>query len=373
MAQFSEELKKLLENAVLNDDVKTSIQEAWDVKVQEVREQAAAEIRDEFSRKFEKDKNEIVEAMNAMIQESLDAKSAELEAEKQVVIAEQVRLRDIGMNASEQFENYCKNVLVREMIEFREDRKSVATTLKDMESFVINSLTKELAELHEDAKKLAEERVEFKVQSRKELDKTKENFVKESAEIFDSFINDVLTNELNQLRDDITEAQKNQFGLKIFEAFASEFGCKFFNESKEIKNLLSSVKERDQKLEEANKEIAKRDEMISEANKKVQISEARIAREKAMGGLLQTLAGEKRGLMEDLLKDVPTAKLTEAYNKFLPAVIESDGSKGSKTVALVEKTGDKRNVNAEEQKKSADAIYDIVNRARTIKTFDKVL
>ena len=48
----------------LTEEVKAGIQEAWEGKLPEARDQLTAELREEFAQRYEHDKGQIVEAMD---------------------------------------------------------------------------------------------------------------------------------------------------------------------------------------------------------------------------------------------------------------------------------------------------------------------
>ena len=52
-------LKPLLDSGIVNEETKNEIQSAWESKLNETREEIRGELRDEFSRRYEHDKNTI--------------------------------------------------------------------------------------------------------------------------------------------------------------------------------------------------------------------------------------------------------------------------------------------------------------------------
>ena len=64
-------IKPLLESGIVNETTAQAINEAWEVKLNEAREQVRMELREEFAQKYEHDKNVMVEAKNI---ETLSAK-----------------------------------------------------------------------------------------------------------------------------------------------------------------------------------------------------------------------------------------------------------------------------------------------------------
>ena len=71
-------LKTLFENDVVSEEVRNEIQEAWETKdSKKIVNQATAELREEFAKKYEHDKSTMVEAIDSMISERLAEEIAE--------------------------------------------------------------------------------------------------------------------------------------------------------------------------------------------------------------------------------------------------------------------------------------------------------
>lgn len=375
---MTDALKKVLEGISLSDSAKAAIADAWETKLQEAREELAATLRDEFSLKYEKDKGELVNAMDAMIGETLNAQVEELAEAKKATMAEKAKTKKKMDEVITTLHAFIKEQLTKEVEEFRKDRQATAAKVSEIDKLVNEALTKELEEYHDERRKLAEDRVQNKINAKKELAEAKKKMIGEMATICEQFIREHLTEEMKQLKGELTEAKKKHFGMKIFEAFAAEFGSSFFQERKEISKLLKVVEEQNKKLKEAFEEIAKRDTMISETKNKLKINEDRQTRSKKMDELCGSLTGKKRKLMEELLEKVPTQKLEESFKIYLPPVLE-DGVKPasvaaseSQAPALKEVTGDKENLmskgNAPEGKK---VINEVVSKFRNMETYSQ--
>lgn len=352
---MTDALKKVLEGVTLSDVHKAAIVEAWETKIQEAREELAASLRDEFSVKFEKDKSEIVEAIDLMVRDSLKAKVSELEEAKKIAISEAVNAKASTSATLEAFEAFAKDRLNAEISEFKDDRTKTTAKISEFDAFVNETLQSELKGLHEDRQKLIEDRVAIRINANKKLAETKKKLVNEMTKTCHSFIRGYITEEMTKLKGELLEARKKQFGMKVFEAFAAEFGTSFFNERKEMQKLLKVISEQNKKIEESKKELAKKDTMISESTNKAKIIADRLARTKQMNELCGSLAGSKRKLMEDLLEKVPTIKLTESFNAYLPAVISAENKNQmiSETKTLKEVTGNKENLMSKALKENA--------------------
>ena len=373
---MTDALKKVLEGISLSDSAKAAIADAWETKLHEAREELAAQLRDEFSLKYEKDKGELVEAMDTMISDTLNTQVKELAEAKKDTMAEKAKAKKKMDEVVNTLHAFIKEQLTKEVVEFRKDRQAVKAKVSEVDKLVNEALTKELEEYHDERRKLAEDRVQHKINAKKELAETKKKMIGEMATICEKFITEYLTEEMGQLKGELIESKKKHFGMKIFEAFAAEFGSSFFNERKEINKLLKVVEEQNKKLKEAFEEIAKGKNTITESTNKLRIVEDRHARTNQLNELCGSLTGSKRRLMEELLEKVPTQKLTESFKIYLPTVLEGGqkpsaaAATESQAPALKEVTGDKENLmskgNAPADKK---VINEVVSKLRNMETY----
>ena len=60
-------IKELFGTEVLSEEVQSQLQEAWDNQANVLREEVEANLREEFSQRYEHDKGLIVEAADKMI------------------------------------------------------------------------------------------------------------------------------------------------------------------------------------------------------------------------------------------------------------------------------------------------------------------
>ena len=78
-------IKPLLDSNLITEETRQEINEAWEAKLNEAREQARAELREEFAQRYEHDKIVMVEALDKMVTEGLAAEIAQVQAEKQAL------------------------------------------------------------------------------------------------------------------------------------------------------------------------------------------------------------------------------------------------------------------------------------------------
>ena len=89
-------------------------------------------------------------------------------------------------------------------------------------------------------------------------------------------------------------------------------------------------------------------------------------RQVALDELLSPLNEEKAEIMRNLLESVQTPRLKNAFEKYLPAVLENRSVKASKTViteSLSEVTGDK-SARSQEQDNEAEENSNVIDLKR---------
>ena len=59
-------ISKLVESGAISEDVQKGIQEAWDSKIKENKEVVGAELREEFAKRYEHDKSNMIEAIDTV-------------------------------------------------------------------------------------------------------------------------------------------------------------------------------------------------------------------------------------------------------------------------------------------------------------------
>ena len=163
---------------------------------------------------------------------------------------------------------------------------------------------------------------------------------------------------MSQLKEDIESARTNNFGRRIFEAFAQEFQHSYLNEKSETARLLKIVDKKEQEIAEAQEALNSTKAIVESKEREIRIAADRAERTKVMSELLAPLSAEKRAVMGELLESVQTAKLANAFDKYLPAVMEGTSSKKKQVIAeSTEATGDREVKNQPEA--GFDNIVDI--------------
>ena len=338
-------IKPLLESGLINEEIGTELNKVWESKLTEAKDQVRAELREEFAQRYEHDRLVMVEALDKMVTEGLSTEIQEFHAERQAISEDRVKAKLKLQENATKFNDFMVTKLAEEIKELRNDRKIQLENQKKLEKFVTHALAREIKEFAVDRQQVVEAKVKLVAEGRKQLNALKAKFVAESAKRVSGAVSTHLKGELSQLKEDIKSARENNFGRKLFEAFASEFSVTHLNEKAETRKLMVQLAEKDRKLAESANVIAKASKLVEAKEREVRIIKESTQREKEMGELLSTLNEEKASVMRSLLESVQTPKLKNAFDKYLPAVLntgsEKKASKTALTESVVEVTGNK--------------------------------
>lgn len=337
-------IKPLLDSGIINEDTGREINEAWESKLNEARDQVRAELREEFAQRFEHDKTVMVEALDRMVTEGIATEIQGLAAEKQALAEDRVKFQRKMSESATKFNNFMVSKLAEEIGELRKDRKMHNEGLEKLEKFIVAALAEEIMEFAQDKREVVETKVRLVREARAQLETLKTRFVKESAAKMSRSVSKHLKAELSQLHEDIKVARENNFGRKIFEAYAAEFGSTYLNENAEIRKLSRIVAEKNNQLAEATKTMAKAKSLVESKEREIRVIKESNVRQETLEELLSPLNEEKRSVMRNLLESVQTARLKSAFEKYLPAVLaEGKAAKTKQVIAesRVEVTGDK--------------------------------
>ena len=334
-------ISKLVESGAISEDVQKGIQEAWDLKIKENKEQVGAELREEFAKRYEHDKANMIEAIDTMMNEKLSEEITKFVEDRKALAQEKIAYKENVGKHSAKLESFILSKLNEELKELHSDRKGVHENFKKMEEFVVNALAKEIKEFHEDKKGVVETKVKLVAEAKKQMAKMKEAFITRSAKVVESAVNKKLAEELKSLKEDITAAREVNFGKKIFEAFASEYQNSYLNEKSETSKLMKVVDETTLKLKDAEKVIEEKqaviESKIAESKRQADLME----RKEKMAEMLKPLGKEKSEVMSQLLESVSTAKLEASFNKYLPHVMADKAVTKEGAKILSESGGDR--------------------------------
>jgi hypothetical protein len=244
---MEEILKKLLEAEILSEDTKQDLTEAW--------------------------------------QEAVKAKTAELREEAMLEV--RAELAD----------------------QWVKEREALVTKL---DAFVSEQLETEFNELRSDIESFRDLEAEYAGKLVSEKQKISEQMTQELdilVDKIDAFFEQRLTEELEELREDLQVVRENEFGRKLFEAFVNEYAKSYVDEDA-IQSKLTITESKLQDVQKRLQEMEKEKEVL--------------LREQKMEELLKPLSGSKREQMQFVLQNIETKKLDEAYNHFINRVLKED-------------------------------------------------
>jgi hypothetical protein len=345
-------IKPLLDSGLINEDVGQELNEAWESKLSEAREQVRAELREEFAQRYEHDKTVMVEALDRMVTEGLTTEIRAVQAEKQALAEDRVKFQVKIKESATKFNNFMVSKLAEEIGELRKDRKAHNEGFGKLEKFVVEALAQEITEFQQDKRDLVETKVRLVREARGKLEQLKTKFVSESSAKLSRAVAGHLKAELTQLKEDIQVARENNFGRRIFESYAAEYGSTYLNENVEVRKLQSMVSDKNRQLAEAVKVAGEKQSLVESQKREIRMIKESNQRASTMEELLSPLNQEKRELMQNLLEGVQTSRLKNAYEKYLPAVLNGASANSRKVISesVREVTGDKTVKAAEEDR-----------------------
>jgi hypothetical protein len=332
-----EAFKKLVESGVMTEETTQVVEAAFAQKIQETRDQVTAELREEFAQKYNHDKSVMVEAIDRMLADRLTVEMTELHEDKIALDEAKALYRQRISEDAKKLEGFVIKQLGKELAEFQGDRKKVSENFSKLEQFVVHALSNEIKEFAVDKRDLAETKVKLVREAKGKFEEIKQAFVQRAAQVVENTVTRKLTTEIKQLKEDIDSSRNNDFGRKIYEAFAQEFAGSYLNEKSETSKLLKIINKKEQELAEAKQAITEKATLVESTQREIRVTKDLMERKAVMGELLAPLGADKREIMKELLESVQTKKLNEAFDKYLPAVMEGQSRKiADKKVILSE-------------------------------------
>jgi len=332
-------ISKLVESGAISEDVQKGIQEAWDSKIKENKEVVGAELREEFAKRYEHDKANMIEAIDKMMTDKLSEEITKFVEDRKALAQEKIAYKENVGAHSAKLESFILSKLSEELKELHGDRKGVHENFKKMEEFVVNALAKEIKEFHEDKKGVVETKVKLVAEAKKQMAKMKEAFITRSAKVVESAVNKKLAEELKSLKEDISMAREVNFGKKIFEAFASEYQNSYLNEKSESAKLMKVVDETALKLADAEKAVKEKQAVIESKEAESKRQADLMERKEKMAEMLKPLGKAKGEVMSQLLESVQTDKLQASFDKYLPHVMNEQKAESTAKVVMTEASG----------------------------------
>lgn len=192
--------------------------------------------------------------------------------------------------------------------------------IEALDAKVSEVLTAELNELRESIESFRDLEIEYAeklVEAKTDMASQLKGDISTLVEKMDKFLEIRLNEELEELREDISVVKKNEFGRKVFESFVSEFKKHY-----EVEDTSTSSK-----LEETEQRLADALVALEETEQRI----AKMERSKKLEQVLTPLSGRTREVMEAILKSVDTGMIEEAYKTYIGRVVKETSGE-TKTV-----------------------------------------
>jgi len=365
-------LKPLLDNGIINEDTRREITEAWEARLSEAREQIRVELREEMATRYEHDKKVMVEALDKMVTESLTKEIDEFVGEKQAMVEDRVKVKNHMMESAGRFNDFMVKKLAEEVKELHNDRTVQKENYQRLEKFIVRALAEEIREFAQDKQAVVETKVRLVAEAKSKLESIQKRFIENSARLVKESVTQKLGAELTQLREDIQAARENMFGRRIFEAFASEFSLTHLNENIELQKLKKQLDKQQEQLAEAIAEKQQAKQIVESREREIRVIKENQDRKAVMDELLGNLVKEKQSVMRELLESVQTPKLKTAFEKYLPAVLNSGAVKVEAEAKVLtesrsEVTGDKTAKPAAAQETATETNVVVLKRLAGLK------
>jgi hypothetical protein len=256
--------------------------------------------------------------MDELLKKLLEAEVLTEETKSEIETAVKARIDETMALAREEATATVTAELNEQWITERE------TLIEALDAKITEALTEELDDLRNDISRfrdLEAEHAENLVEAKSALAEQLKGDVTELIEKLDSFLEIRLASELEELREDFDAVKKQQFGKTVFEAFVTEFK-KHYTEDNSAEARLT---ETEQRLDDTIN-------ALELAEKKT----AKLERSMKLESVLSPLTGKTREVMEAILKNVETQMLDEAYKTYVGRVLKETSEKEEATPVLAE-------------------------------------
>lgn len=356
---------KLMESLnITSADAKNAFNDLMKEKVAQIRREVRQEVFEEFAKQSKQDKEQIVESLNQITMKTIAEEKKKNDFHRKDLIKQKLALKEAKENLDREIadrtaliqENFNKKLadsiesmkktyeeekanfiekasafinesVKKEMIELNNDKRQLQESLEQFGKFISEQVTEQVRSHKEEMKSMDALRVRMVKESAEKLAEAKKKFFMEAAEKMEKFTNAAVARELAEFRKDIAESRKNNFGSKIFEAFAREFAIKFFNEDKVVKSMMESVKSSQNRLNHSNKVLESQLNDAKEQIKNLSVVNNKLSRDKIINESVAHLSKDKQDMIKNIVKEVPTEKLQESINKYIPMILNNSVDK----------------------------------------------
>jgi ATP-dependent Clp protease adapter protein ClpS len=199
-------LKNLFENNVVSEEIKESIEAAWEARIVENRNQVTQQLREEFAQRYEHDRQVMVEAIDRMLGDQLKEEIQQFVEDRNQLAEAKARYAVKMHNDAKLMKEFVTRQLASEVKELHEDQVQMASKFHTLEKFVVEALAQEIAEFHTDKQDIAEMKVRLVREGRQALASMKEQFIKRAATLVENTVEKTLTKEIGQLKESIKQA-----------------------------------------------------------------------------------------------------------------------------------------------------------------------
>jgi len=310
-----EALKSLFENNVVSEDVRAEIENAWEKRIVENREQVTQQLREEFAQRYEHDKSLMVEAVDRMLGDQLREEIAQFVEDRKQLAEAKAKVMVKAKKDAQTMKEFIVRQLATEVKDLHEDQKQMAEKFITLEQFVVEALAQEIAEFHTDKQEIAETKVRLVREGREAFGKVKEQFIKRAAGLVESAVEQTLTKEIGQLKEDIEAARRNDFGRKLFEAFANEYQTSYLSERSETSKLLKVIDLKELEVAQAKHAVVEAKQLAESKEQQIKALVESRERQEVMSELLAPLARDQKVIMTELLESVQTPKLRNSFSR----------------------------------------------------------
>jgi len=152
-------IKPLLDSNLITEEIGKELNEAWETRLNEAREQVRAELREEFAQRYEHDKTVMVEALDRMVTEGLEEQIRGVADERRALAEDRVKFQNKMKESAQKFNGFLVTKLAEEIGELRKDRKMHAEGLEKLENFMVHALAREIQEFAADKRDVVETKV----------------------------------------------------------------------------------------------------------------------------------------------------------------------------------------------------------------------
>lgn len=249
--------------------------------------------------------------MEQLLQKLLEADVLSAETKKELESAFKEQINEAVQTAKEEAAKDVRAELTEQWVRERDVLiEAIDTKLEEQLKTELGELKKDIESFRDLEAEYAQKLVEAKAAMANELKKD----VVELVEKLDAFLEMRLSEEMQELREDIETVRENEFGRRVFEAVKEEYQNNFADSDKDAitaAELKSRLTDAESALEESQNKVAG------------------MERESKMAEVLTPLTGRSREVMEAILRNVDTSRLEDGYKTFIGRVIRESKEEGT--------------------------------------------